>query len=168
MKKFISKILVLAMVLSLSVPAFASSAEPSLQTYMVNVDGQTISLTEGEVVSIPLELTDEGKQLLNNSDAQPYSSFAGNAGVLTIWGVGTRFYWSVSMSIPATSFAGTVTATDLTSGLSCGMTPVFGFHNSCVIGHSSGHIYYASISGVAYELTTPVAKTVSNWTYWRS
>lgn len=171
MKKFLSLALSLIMALSISVPAFAASPEEDIpQSYSLSIDGDVITFEEGEKVSIPLQLTDKGKELLAeaNGGIQPYESFTGDAGVLTVWGEGTRFYWYIAMTIPATSFSGTVSGTDLTTGFSSGYTPVSGFSGSCAVGHSTGHQYGASITGTAYLLTEPVAETVSNWIYWRA
>lgn len=171
MKKFLSLALSLIMALSISVPAFAASPEEDIpQSYSLSIDGEVITFEEGEKVSIPLQLTDKGKELLAeaNGSIQSYQSVAGDAGVLTVWGTGTRFCWYISMTIPATSFSGTISGSDLTSGFSIGYAPVSGFSGSCVVGHSTGHMYGASITGTAYLLTEPVAKTASNWIRWRA
>lgn len=173
MKKFLSVIISLVMVFAISVPAFAASPEDNIpQSYALNIDGEVITFEEGEKVIIPLELTEEGKEILADSTGgvQPYGavSFPGDAGVLTVWGEGTRFYWSIAMAVPATSFTGFVSGTDLTTGFSSGTAAVSGFSGSCAVGHSSGHQYGATISGTAFLLTVPVAKTVSNWIYWRA
>lgn len=167
MKKILSLALALIMTMALAVPAFAASPDEEVpQSYTLNIDGEIVTLKEGEVVSIPLQLTDAGKELLAESGVQTYLSFPGDAGVLNIWGSGTRFYWSIEMAVPATSFAGSVTATNLTTGFSSGTAAVSGFSGNCSVGTASGHHYGASISGVAYLLTVPVAKTVTNYVHW--
>lgn len=170
MKRILTLVMSLVMVFSLSVSAFAASPDTDTpKSYTINIDGQVITFDEGETVSVPLTLTEEGKQLLAEADMpRPYVAFPGDAGVLNVWGEGTRFHWSIVMSIPATSFSGEVSGVDLNSGFSSGTAAVSGFSGSCAVGHIIGHQYGASISGTAFNGLVPVAKTVSNWIYWRS
>lgn len=71
------------------------------------------------------------------------------------------------MVVPVTHFAGRVTARDLTSGLNCGSVPVQGFKGSFQTRGLKGHMYSASISGIAYFGTSPVAQTKSNYITWK-
>lgn len=60
---------------------------------------------------IPLEVVTSGKIM-------PYSTYTGNGGTLTVYGSGTRFYWKIALTVPADSFKGIVTGTDITTGFS--------------------------------------------------
>ena len=77
------------------------------------------------------------------------------------------FDWSIVMTVPVTHFIGTVSSTDITSGLSAGTSGVTGFSGKCYCARISGHTYVAHLDGVAYLGTVAVAKTGFNTVSWR-
>jgi len=66
------------------------------------------------------------------------------------------------MSIPATSFVGFFGVTDLTSGLSGGLTPEGAFTGSAPTSRLYGHRYSGNLSGEAFFMGAPVASTMPN------
>lgn len=105
-----------------------------------------------------------------NAPIQPSSSsqtIVGNAGTLKVWGSGHYLNWSIVMTVPVTHFIGTVSSTDITSGLSAGTSGVTGFSGKCYCARISGHTYVAHLDGVAYLGTVAVAKTGFNTVSWR-
>lgn len=171
MKKKWNKFLALAcaaiMALSTTVTAFAAKtpAAETLETpnqYEINVGGTTVILDEGEKAEFSMELLNPNPSLYASSQ-----TVVGNAGTLTVWGSGSYFYWTIVMTVPATSFDGYVSITDLTSGLSSGSAHVTGFSGNCACRGLSGHLYSGSLSGTAFFGTIAVAKTGSNYITWR-
>lgn len=171
MKKKWNKFLALAcatiMALSMNVTAFAAET-PTTETpevpnqYEINIGGTTVILDEGEKAEFSMELLNPNPSLYASSQ-----TVTGNAGTLTVWGSGSYFHWNIVMAVPATSFAGYVSITDLTSGLSSGTAPVSGFSGKCACRGLSGHLYGGSISGTAFLGTTAVATTGSNYITWK-
>ena len=159
-KKYCSLVLSLVMALSINVTAFAQERISSSETYQIVVGDEVIEVKEGSCVEIPL------KSLL----PQPYDASSdtvvGDAGTLKIWGSGHYVYWNIIMTIPATSFVGTISVTDIWTGLSAGSTNVYTFSGNIYAARISGHQYTASLSGVAYNGTTAVAQTISNRIRW--
>lgn len=98
----------------------------------------------------------------------PQGVYPSNAGVLTVWGSKGKFYWSVLMYRPASNFVGTVNTTDLTSGFSGGYVKVHAFSGYVTTSNRKGHVYSGVITGTAYLGSTPVAKTVPNYTVWQN
>lgn len=146
------------------IPAFAAETNQennSLSSYEITVGDTTVTLDEGEVASFPLELINPPIQTFASSD-----TVVNTAGILNVWGEGANFNWSIVMWIPATSFIGTVHTTDLSSGFSGGYTPVYTFSGFVPTSGLSGHLYRGSISGTAYFLGDPIAKTASNNISW--
>jgi hypothetical protein len=72
------------------------------------------------------------------------------------------------MSIPATSFGGIFTVTNLTNGQSGGRVPVWGFSGSVGTSNLKGHRYSGSLSGTADLLGVPVATTMPNYTVFQN
>ena len=106
----------------------------------------------------------------DESGIQPSSSsqtIVGNAGTLKVWGSGHYLNWSIVMTVPVTHFVGTVSSTDITSGLSAGTTAVTGFSGKCYCARISGHTYVAHLDGIAYLGTVAVAKTGFNTVSWK-
>ena len=158
-------ILVLVTILSISATAFAhspSTKEIDANTiYEVTIGDTTIELKEGEKAEIPLTSINN-----SNSDIQPETTFPGDAGTLDLWPSAGRVYYSITMHIPASSFSGIMTVTDLTSGLSGGRTPVVSFNGSVPTSNLSGHQYSASLSGAAFFGAELVATVVPNYITW--
>lgn len=158
-KKYYALVLSLVIALSINVTAFAQERTFSSEIYQIVVGDEVIEIKEGSYVEIPL------MSLL----PQPYASsdtVVGDAGTLKIWGSGHYVYWNIVMTIPATSFVGTISVTDTWTGMSAGSTNVYTFSGSIYAARISGHQYTASLSGVAYNGTTAVAKTISNRITW--
>lgn len=156
-KKFFSLVLVAILVLSFNTTTFAQ--EDSNNTYSVSIGNTVIELNEGSRVEVPME------SLL----IQPFGAtdtVVGNGGTLTVWGSGHYVYWTIAMTIPATSFIGTISTTDITSGFSAGTTAITGFGGSIYAASTAGHIYTAVLDGIAYNGTTAVAHTLSNRITW--
>lgn len=166
-KRLFSAICLMSMVgslLSSHIPVSAKEAEQA-NSYAITVGNTTVTLEEGEVASFELERINSG----TNSPIRTFSSsdtVVNTAGILNVWGSGANFNWSIVMWFPATSFIGTVRTTDLTSGLSGGYVPVYTFSGFVPTSGLSGHTYSGSISGTAYFLGEPIAKTASNNIKW--
>lgn len=171
-KKIVSMTCAIIMTLSMSITALA--AEPTKQTtspnqYQITVGDTTVTLKEGQKAVFGMDtLTDSST---TNGQISTFASsqiVTGNAGTLTVWGNGAYFYWNIAMTIPATSFMGAVTLSDVTSGLSCGTAIAIGFSGKCATRGLSGHTYSGSISGTAYFGTVAVAVTGPNRVTWKA
>lgn len=166
-KRLFSLVCAFAMIFSLNTTAFAAELPKTdtKQQYEITVGDEAITLEEGEVVEIPMTLIEN-----DESGIQPSSSsqtIVGNAGTLKVWGNGHYLNWSIVMTVPVTHFIGTVSSTDITSGLSAGTSGVTGFSGKCYCARISGHTYVAHLDGVAYLGTVAVAKTGFNTVSWR-
>ena len=172
-KKIFYKLISLSLViiLSLSVSTTAMASESTLQSksptqYQITVGSTTVSLKEGEKAVFGMDLVDtpsNHNKISLNSSRQVVT---GTGGTLTVWGLGAYFYWSMVLKVPATSFLGTVTLVDSTSGLSCGNPVVTGFSGRCATRGLVGHTYIGSIQGLAYYGAKAVAKTNNNLITW--
>lgn len=170
LKKMSSFMLVLVMVISMSATAFAKSpsaekVDTNKGIYQVTIGDQTINLKEGERASIPLAPIEDSN---SNSGIQPSTVFTGDMGTLELWVSGGRVYYKIRLKVVATSFTGIMKVTDISSGLSGGLTPVSGFSGSVPTSNLSGHTYSASLTGIAYFGTKPVATCVPNNIYWKN
>lgn len=163
-KKLSSIIIALIMVFSMATSAFAQSpskVDTSKATYEITIGNTTLELTEGQKAEIPLELIKN-----SNSGIQPQQAFPGPAGTLYLWADAGRLYYNISMSITATSFAGLLSVTDLTSGFSGGYVPISDFTGSIATSNISGHKYGARMSGYAYFGMRKVASVADNYYIW--
>ncbi|MHB1629549.1 MAG: hypothetical protein ACYCVB_14475 [Bacilli bacterium] len=133
-------------------------------TYEVTIGSQTVTLKAGQKAEEPLTTVNSS----GGSGIQSNVVFPGNKGTLSLWPQNGRVYYDVTLNVPATSFSGLMSVTDLTSGLSGGLTPVSGFSGNVPTSNLSGHTYGASLSGKAYLLGIPVASTVPNYIVWKA
>lgn len=165
LRKMSSITLSLVMVLSISLTAFAQSPSTNKvdteATYEVKIGDTTLTLKEGEKAKVPLNTISD-----TDSGIQPNVIFVGDAGTLDIWPGGGKVHYTITMTIPATSFSGRMSIMDLTYGLSGGNAPVTGF--SGAVNHSNYylHRYSASLDGTAYYLGNPVATVAPNYITW--
>ncbi|MED3832522.1 hypothetical protein [Peribacillus frigoritolerans] len=139
--------------------------ENSGDDYTFSVDLSEIKLAEGEVASIPLVLVPTN---LDNNLIQPTLAFPGPGGILNLWAEGSKVRYKITMSIPATSFTGTMLITNLTSGLSSGRTSVSGFSGSVSYRALYNNRYSAQLTGSATFLGKVVSYTVPNYITWVS
>ncbi|HVJ50672.1 hypothetical protein [Desulfitobacterium sp.] len=167
LKKLSSIMIALVMVFSISAPAFAQSpstekVDTNKATYEITIGDTTLELTEGEKAAIPLERISNS----NSSGIQPLQAFPGDAGTLYLWADAGTLYYNISLTVTATSFAGLLSVTDLTSGFSGGNTPINKFVGSISTSNISGHTYGATMSGYAYFLGSIVARVKDNYYIW--
>ena|GEM_PF-1024950 len=141
----------------------AVSGVRSAPAYHLSVGGHEVTLKEGQKATFGMQAEAPAQA---PGQVSPLDVYTSDAGTLTVWGKGGRFYWDIAMSIPATNFAGAVYTTDLTSGFSGGRAGVTGFNGSVPTSNLGGHRYSGSIDGVAYFLGVAVAKTMPNYTTW--
>jgi hypothetical protein len=166
MNKKFRKLLCVALcfvtMLSVNTIAFAAEAKETPNApvmYEITVGETTRLVAEGEKVSFSME----SLSIRTNADEE---IIEGDAGTLTVWGSGKYFYWEIDMSIPATSFSGYVSGTNLTTGASVAGGDVTGFSGSYAIASVVGNRYSASLSGTAYLGPIAVAKTGYNSVTW--
>jgi hypothetical protein len=138
----------------------ATAAEPNTKAvYTLNVNGQAVTLTEGQSVVY-------GMQRINSPAAlghvSPNVTYPGDAGTLTVTASAGVYHYSVAMSIPATNFVGAFSTTDVTSGLSGGSVVELVFAGSVPTSKLHGHRYSGTLTGEAFFLGAPVATTVPN------
>lgn len=118
LKKLSGLFLALAIVLSLNLTVFAAEPESiERQTYQVEVGGEIYTVSDEAVIEIPMKS-------LTPSTRASSNTVVGDAGTLTVRGSGHYVYWTIVMTKPATYFSGTVSATDITSGLSSGTAAI--------------------------------------------
>lgn len=166
MKKFIISLLTILMVMTISSTALAKDIEKfnGSNSFSTNLPIVEFELKEGEVVDIPLVLNPVNKGNL----IQPLVDFTGDAGVLSLSAVGNKVEYKISMSRPATSFTGTMSITNLTSGLSDGRTSVTTFSGSVPYSARYNNRYSATLTGTAFFFGDPVANVVPNYITWVS
>lgn len=170
-KKILSIILAMIIVFATSTSVLAVEVKQETEpiTYTVTVGEQDITFKEGESVTVPMVLTEEGQELLAKMGyVQPRSIVTGSAGTLRLNGQGFEVQWSAQLTIPYTDFTGYISTMDLTSGLSCGRVYIdwtYGTKKVCSI---SRHEYQAYISATAYFYGVPMAKSLTCSTRWRS
>lgn len=145
--------------------ASASPVEPD-GGYRILVGGDQVRIEEGESVTFDLEAIPEPGS--GSGGVSPQATYQGKMGTLTVTGNRGSFVYSIKLAVQATSFNGQFGVTDLTSGLSGGSTRVTKFSGSVATSGIRGHQYAGSLSGVAYQGTKPVARTVSNYTVIRA
>ena len=141
LKKLSGLFLALAIVLSLNLTVFAAEPESiERQTYQVEVGGEIYTVSDEAVIDIPMKS-------LTPSTRASSNTVVGDAGTLTVRGSGHYVYWTIVMTKPATYFSGTVSATDITSGLSSGTAAISGFSGKVYAARISGHTYTATLVG---------------------
>lgn len=154
---------ILFALLSFLLTAPIASASPE-DDYSITVGGERVELSEGESATFDFEAIPQS----SGSGISPQATYQGKIGTLTVVGVGGSFSYSIKLAIPATSFNGQFGVTDLTSGLSGGSTRVTKFSGLVATSNLKGHQYAGTLSGVAYQGSKPVARTVSNYTVIRA
>lgn len=147
-----------------SLTNISSQEEYVVDTSNLNVIGlENIKLNEGEIIKIPLEFDSEYKSVSGNTR----EIFEGNAGYLELTPSGNSVSYKVVVNIPTTHFIGTMSITNLTSGLGSGYNPLYSFSGSVSYNRYTGHNYSASVDGAAYFGTLKVAYTAPNYISWR-
>lgn len=129
--------------------------------YLLEVDGRAYTLREGETATFTLQRVASPSV---PGQMTPDAVYPGDAGTLTVTGSGGSFHYSISMSIPATSFTGSFSVTDVSHGLSGGTTIVSGFSGSVPTSRLRGHRYSGALTGTAFLVGVPVATVVPNYT----
>lgn len=128
----------------------ATAAEPSeTDSYEITVNGQVATMTEGESVSFPLysgPAPKTGAGEITTMDTP--AVYPGNGGKITVTPSHGIYYWKVEAPC-ATSFLGTFSITDLTSGLGGGGVPATGFSGSAPTSKLYNHRYAGNLSGSA-------------------
>ncbi len=161
-------IVLAALVAFLSVGAVAPSAmaaEPSTAAvYQLNIDGHVTTLTDGQTAVYAMQRIAAPAV---PGHVSPNVTYPGDGGTLTVTASAGVFHYSIAMSIPATTFAGFFGVTDLTSGLSGGLTPESTFSGSAPTSKLHGHTYSGNLSGEAFFAGIPVATTAPNNTLYR-
>ena len=149
--------------------AHANEVNKNSFEYVELTDGENVyTLTEGDHVQIPIKDYNESESSEEAADGavSPFVSFPGNKGVVDLWIQNWNIHYNVKMYIPADKFSGFINVTDISSGLSMGMSSVSGFSGFRIGPRLIGHMYSASLSGTAYRFGVPVAKTVTNKIFW--
>lgn len=127
-------------------------------TYVLNVNGHEATLSEGQSTSFqmrPMAATD--------GQASTDAVYPGNGtGTITVTAANGVFHWEVAMHIPATSFAGSFSITDLSTGFGGGSTPATAFSGNAPTSKLRGHRYSGTLTGQAFLLGVPVATTGPN------
>lgn len=101
-------------------PAMAVDAT-SGAVYELTVNGETVILEEGESVEFGMRALSPQPE---PGKVMPMAIYTSNAGTLTVTGAKGKFNYGIAMSIPARSFGGIFTVTNLTNGQSGGRVPV--------------------------------------------
>lgn len=146
-------------------PALASTTDktPSpgtTATYLLDVNGQQATLTEGETAVFQMHSI---ASTARHGIASPDVVYPGDGtGTITVTASGGVYHWSIAMHIPATTFVGAFHVTDLTSGFGGGSVPAFTFSGSDPTSKLHGHRYSGTIGGEALFLGVPVATTGPN------
>lgn len=162
-KKSVAAVCALLIMCSSSVPSFANEVIDDGRLIVVNIDGKEFVIEKGESINIPLEYTEEYKNL----NSSPLATFPGDAGVLTVTPGSSSIQYKIVMSIPAARFSGKMGITNITHGGISSPNPISGFSGSVPYRALSGCRYSAVVSGSAYSLAgVKVADTVPNITVW--
>ncbi|WHE35066.1 hypothetical protein [Microbacterium sp. BDGP8] len=150
-------------IFSLGTTASAANASERLGAaeYLLEVDGRAYTLREGETATFALHRVASPSA---PGQMTPDAVYPGDAGTLTVTGSGGSFHYSIAMSIPATSFTGSFSVTDVSHGLSGGTTIVSGFSGSVPTSRLRGHRYSGVLTGTAFLVGVPVATVVPNYT----
>ena len=166
-KKIVSLVVAVFMLFTSNIKSSAADFQRDVSTsqYVISINGENISIQEGQTVILPMTSLQEDHsrfQTQANKDIK-----VGNAGILTAWGSGHYLHWTIMMFTPATRFTGTVSSTDINSGLHSGTYRVSGFTGKIYCAAISGHIYSAHLDGIAFNGTTPVATTLFSTVVWK-
>ncbi|QIM17878.1 hypothetical protein G7066_02800 [Leucobacter coleopterorum] len=145
-------------------PAMAVETAPE-SVYELTVNGETVVLDEGESVTFGMQAISPPPE---PGKVMPRAIFTSNAGTLTVTGAKGKFTYGIAMAIPATSFVGVFSVTNLTNGQSGGAAPVWGFSGTVGTSNLKGHRYSGSLSGTADLLGVPVAHTMPNYTVFQN
>jgi hypothetical protein len=141
--------------------AIAVASPSNAAVYELNVNGQVVTLTDGETVVYQMQRINAPAL---PSQASPNVTYPGTAGTLTVTASAGVYHYSLAMDIAVTNFIGAFSITDLSSGLSGGVVPELVWAGSVPTSKLHGHRYSGTLAGIAYFLGVPVAKTVPNAT----
>lgn len=159
-RKLTAIILTFTMFFTFNTIVFAS--EQNVQdVYQVEIDGQTYELSDGDTIVVPMVAVEPVTCGTNGS-----KTVVGNAGSLTVRASGHYVSWVIVMNKPATSFKGTISSVDLSSGFSSGMVNISGFTGSVYCARITGHTYSATITGSAYNGVLLVARAIGARVSW--
>ena len=164
MNKLLKKIfVVLSLAIMITILPFNSFAYENLNeengVYVLNVGDQVIRLKEGEEVSIPMVAPKEG-------NVSTYEDFYGDVGKLTLSPGNGRVYYHITLSIPADTFSGNISLTNINTGQTGGYMHVSKFSGSIGYNGIKGHRYISSLNGRAYRAGKLVAYTMPNSISW--
>lgn len=161
MKKFFGFVFALltVMFISTSVSAEELTKEPPIDDALMQLVQQDDEIPEHAQHTLIFTGQPEG-------EIRPLMDFPGNSGVLSLWDVGTQLHWKITMTLPATSVVGTLSITNLTSGLSSGRYPIDTFSGSVPYGAKFNNRYGASLYAQAYMLGKKVGESVPNYYTW--
>ncbi|WP_226001601.1 hypothetical protein [Paenibacillus sp. BJ-4] len=163
MKKLVSILLTFALLLSVSVTAFAEEATPTNQKdakYSISVGDSDIELAKGETVEIPLTL------IPKEGTVHPNVDFPGTGGILSLTAGANYVFYRITPSVPIDNFTGIMSITDLTSGLSNGNAVVSGLAGQVAYSGYKNHMYRASLDGTGTLLGIPYIRTNPNGITW--
>ncbi len=153
--------------LGLVAPA-ANAAEPVTNDadaeYVLELDGEVYALSEGETAVFGMQRIESPAA---PGQVTPNVTYQDDAGTLTVTASRGVYHYSIAMSILANAFQGAFHTTDLTSGYSGGSAVVSGFSGSITTSKLRGHRYTGTLTGTAFLMGIPVAKTVANKTVYR-
>ncbi len=160
-----------AMAATTAAPNSSSSVSSSAtDSYQITVGGTVVTLKEGQKATFGMELDNPAPTSgtgITPLDG-PKEPFPGDAGLLTVWGASGKYHYDIAMSIPATTFSGVVSITDLATGFSGGSHGVTAFTGSVATSNYKNHLYSGNIDGEAYLVGIPVAHTVPNYYVWKN
>ncbi|WP_130177514.1 hypothetical protein [Cryobacterium sp. SO1] len=143
----------------------AIAVEPNTESvYELNINGQLTTMAEGETAVFGMSSIAVPSA---PGTVRPLVDYPGNSGTITITTVGGVYYWNVKMTIPVTSFLGTFSITDLTSGFSGGSVVATSFSGSAPTSKLRGHRYSGTLSGKAFFAGVPVSTTGPNNTIYQ-
>lgn len=162
MKRILTLVMSVIMLFSLSSTSFADSqkSDTSNEDVIFLVGEQAIPLKVGESVTIPFV------PIQTKGTIQPAEVFPGDGGTLTLTATGTSVNWSIALTVPANAFTGILRITDINAGFNISNGAVSGFSGFVPYTAIKGHMYSASLDGVATLLGVPVAKTTYNYILW--
>lgn len=143
----------------------AASGGADAAAYILNVDGQSVDVGEGESVSFGMVA--ETPTPVFTTVIKPNATYTSDCGTLTVTASAGVFHWKVNMTCPATSFAGTFSISDRNSGFSGGLVPASAFSGSASTSRLHGHTYSGTLNGTAFLLGVPVAHTIANNTAYK-
>lgn len=144
---------------------FVASSQTDAAEYVLDVDGQSVDLGEGDSASFGM-VADSPTPAFGTG-VRPNATYTSDCGTLTVTASSGVFYWKINMTCPATSFAGTFSISDRNSGFSGGLVPASAFSGSASTSRYHGHTYSGTLNGTAFLLGVPVAHTVANNTAYK-